>query len=461
MAQTYYEILGVANDASGGEISAAYESKLKAIQDSHTIDKNKLMVIKEVYQVLSNQTKRDMYDQSLLRAAQPKLRAAYTEVAAEPEPQQQHLAWIKWLLATLIILVLAFWWYSSKKKTVIVSKGPLIIASAYDQAMPDNAAAGKPQPIVAAAPITSGQERNAEQIFTELSVSIARINVSNASGKPVSVGSGVVIARDTVITNCHVTQGGNTFQVKIGNQNYSGQLELEDRDFDLCRLHVNGLSAPAVRLGQGQTLRSGQKVFAIGAPHGLDLTISDGIVSALREMPGGKVIQTTAPVSPGSSGGGLFDAYGNLVGIVTFQHSQGQNLNFAVPAEWINDMRQRTSNETVGTLTRPQAREVESSGNGNAGQSSQSGRSALEQRLLGKWDCHGSIHAVNMELNFRQNGQVITRREGKEFGGTWTLRNKTLRLVSADALEGDLDDFSDSRFIVNFGQGYRMVCERK
>jgi serine protease Do len=451
MAQSWYEILGVANDASEADIRAAYESKLKAIQESPAIDKNQLMVLKEVYQALSNPTRRAMYEQSLLRAAQPKLRAAYTESEATPA---SHLAWIKWLLVILIILVLGFWWYSSRKKPPIVTQPPVVVSSGTDQqAMPENAAQEKPQqPMLAVAPINSGQERNAEQIFTELSVSIARINVSNASGRPVSIGSGVVIAREKVITNCHVTQGGDTIQVKIDKQSYSGRVELEDRDFDLCRLHVAGLNAPAVRLGQGQNLRSGQKVFAIGAPHGLDLTISDGIVSALREMPGGKVIQTTAPVSPGSSGGGLFDTLGNLVGVVTFQHSKGQNLNFAVPAEWINEMRQRTSNHTVGTLTRPQGPEA-GSGQDNA--------SAPEQRILGQWDCRGSIHTVNMELHFRSNGQVITRRNGKEFGGNYTLRNKTLRLTSADVLEGNLEDFRDSRFIVNFGQGYRMVCDRK
>ena len=84
-------------------------------------------------------------------------------------------------------------------------------------------------------------------------------------------------------------------------------------------------------------------MFAIGSPQGLELTISDGIVSGMRDLPQGRVIQTTAPISPGSSGGPLFDAYGRLVGIMTFQHRSGQNLNFAVPADWIADMRSRSA----------------------------------------------------------------------------------------------------------------------
>ena len=90
-----------------------------------------------------------------------------------------------------------------------------------------------------------------------------------------------------------------------------------------------------------QYVRTGQKVFAIGAPQGLELTISEGIVSSLRETKLGTVIQTTAPISPGSSGGGLFNVSGQLIGITTFQSKTGQNLNFAVPADWIAQMEPR------------------------------------------------------------------------------------------------------------------------
>lgn len=79
-----------------------------------------------------------------------------------------------------------------------------------------------------------------------------------------------------------------------------------------------GLDAPAAVLGRVANLRVGQKVDAIGSPRGLDLTLSDGLVSSLRETPDGPQIQTSAPISPGSSGGGLFTEDGQLVGIVTY-----------------------------------------------------------------------------------------------------------------------------------------------
>jgi serine protease Do len=80
-------------------------------------------------------------------------------------------------------------------------------------------------------------------------------------------------------------------------------------------------------------LEIGEKLYSIGAPLGLELTLSDGLLSAKRALSGSHLIQTTAPISPGSSGGGLFDAYGNLVGITTFLLKNSENLNFAIAAQ--------------------------------------------------------------------------------------------------------------------------------
>ncbi len=84
-------------------------------------------------------------------------------------------------------------------------------------------------------------------------------------------------------------------------------------------------------------LKVGEPLYTLGAPSGLDLTLANGILSALREDAGVRYVQTTAPISPGSSGGGLFDARGNLVGITTLvfvgKEHLNQSLNFAIAAE--------------------------------------------------------------------------------------------------------------------------------
>jgi S1-C subfamily serine protease len=81
------------------------------------------------------------------------------------------------------------------------------------------------------------------------------------------------------------------------------------------------------------TIEIGEEAYSVGAPKGLDLTIANGIVSGKRSLKGINYLQTTAPISPGSSGGGLFDATGKLIGITTMYLAEAQNLNFAIAAE--------------------------------------------------------------------------------------------------------------------------------
>ena len=93
-----------------------------------------------------------------------------------------------------------------------------------------------------------------------------------------------------------------------------------------------------LNLGQNAGLKVGDPVYAVGAPQGLELSLSDGIVAQLRGEPS-PLIQTTAAISAGSSGGGLFDKEGLLVGLTTFYLEGGQSLNFAMPVEWICEVK--------------------------------------------------------------------------------------------------------------------------
>ena len=156
----------------------------------------------------------------------------------------------------------------------------------------------------------------------------------DAKGKVAAFGSGVVIAPGQVITNRHVIEEGVSFRVEHGGKKWTAKLVRVDPDHDLAELAVAGLNAPAVTVRDSSKLAVGEKVYAIGAPEGLELTISEGLISGLRDFDKGRVIQTSAAISPGSSGGGLFDAQGRLVGITTFYLKEGQSLNFALPAEW-------------------------------------------------------------------------------------------------------------------------------
>jgi S1-C subfamily serine protease len=280
---------------------------------------------------------RAAYDAKLITMAEKaaaKQLAQSPDLVLEPDEEEAPPAWKNKYVLTggaLLIAFLAFWMMRSPPKP------PAQIVAQRELRPP---AESRPAVPAAEAPLVA---RSAEELFSMLSRSTARITVHDVSGRAVGLGSGVVTGIGTVITNCHVATAGGSLTVKVGAEQFSASVEVADEEYDLCKLSVMGLTAPAVTIGTAESLKTGQKVYAIGSPQGLELTISDGIVSGMRNLPQGRVIQTTAPISPGSSGGPLFDAYGRLVGIMTFQHRSGQNLNFAVPADWIADMRSRSA----------------------------------------------------------------------------------------------------------------------
>jgi tetratricopeptide (TPR) repeat protein len=187
----------------------------------------------------------------------------------------------------------------------------------------------------------AAQTKTASEIFEEVSPSIVVVIAQNASDKSQSLGSGVMLENGLVATNCHVIKGANVIQVIHQDVRYSTFLKGADWNRDVCTLSVAGLKGHSVSLGSTRQLRVGEKVYAIGAPRGLELSFSDGLISSLRHVPGGEYLQITAPISPGSSGGGLFDDEGRLIGLPTFYYTQSQQLNFAVPVEWIKDLLNR------------------------------------------------------------------------------------------------------------------------
>jgi tetratricopeptide (TPR) repeat protein len=180
-----------------------------------------------------------------------------------------------------------------------------------------------------------------EQIFVQVSPSVVVVDILDAKGKSIGLGSGAVIGAGQVITNCHVAQKGKSLQVRQSGKIFKATLQYADPDRDLCQLSAPDLKAPPVALGTAKKLRVGQRVYAIGAPKGLELTLSDGLISSLRQYEGSQYIQTSAAISPGSSGGGLFDDQGRLIGITSFQFIEGQNLNFALPVDWIGELPKR------------------------------------------------------------------------------------------------------------------------
>ena len=183
---------------------------------------------------------------------------------------------------------------------------------------------------------------NIPDIVSRSSDAVVQIVVSDSLGQPTALGSGFVISQDgRIVTNYHVIKGAHTAIVKLTNGSFfpvDGVLAA-DPDKDLAILKVAGKNLPFLSLETSQ-LRVGDRVVAIGSPLGLDGTVSDGIVSAIREEDNKTWIQTTAPVSHGNSGGPLLDLKGNVTGVITWgvNLNLGQNLNFAVAANEVGTL---------------------------------------------------------------------------------------------------------------------------
>jgi tetratricopeptide (TPR) repeat protein len=195
--------------------------------------------------------------------------------------------------------------------------------------------------LLAAIASSTVHAKTASEIYEQAAKSTVVVGNFDAKGKQQSMGSGVVMPDGDVVTNCHVVKGASRLTVRVGQTERPATLRYSDWDRDVCALSSTGLNAPSATVGSSKTLKVGAKVYAIGAPKGLELTLSDGIVSSLRDLDGGRYIQTTAAISPGSSGGGLYDDNGALVGLTTFYFTEGQNLNFAVPIDWVKELPKR------------------------------------------------------------------------------------------------------------------------
>ena len=162
-------------------------------------------------------------------------------------------------------------------------------------------------------------------------------------GEFLKLGSGFFISQNgDIITNYHVLQGASSAEIKTADEKTYPitYIVAGDEQNDIIRLSVNIPSQYVYPLSLSKTIPEvGERIIVYGSPLGLENTVSDGIVSAIRDIPDyGRIIQITAPISPGSSGSPVLNMKGEVIGIATFQFIEGQNLNFAIPSERIANL---------------------------------------------------------------------------------------------------------------------------
>jgi serine protease Do len=168
------------------------------------------------------------------------------------------------------------------------------------------------------------------------------------------VGTGFVIdPAGVVVTNLHVVAAMDVIRVKLldGTTIAVDEIVAFDPEHDLALLRVaRPTPLPALPLGDSAQVAAGDPVLAIGNPLGvLDYTVSDGLISSVRQLaPGLTLLQISAPISQGSSGGPLFNAAGEVIGVSTAVFTEGQNLNFGVPSNDVAALAKRPRPMAVG-----------------------------------------------------------------------------------------------------------------
>ena len=206
--------------------------------------------------------------------------------------------------------------------------------------------------IVVAAPLAAISQE-AEFVFARSNRSIAVIHTD--AGRQGSAVAYLEFEDGTgFLTNCHVLKDATAFTVSRNGKRAPGTLLAGRPEDDLCMVDAP-LRLPAVDTRNFFTLRVGEKLYAIGAPNGLELSISEGILSQLRGqliLGQALLVQTTTAISPGSSGGGLFDAQGRLVGITSFHFKESQSLNFAVATNMANSLFSHGTVDSLDALNR-------------------------------------------------------------------------------------------------------------
>jgi len=180
-----------------------------------------------------------------------------------------------------------------------------------------------------------------QQIAQKAFRSTVLLVMEDAKGQPLSFGSGFFVGHQQIATNLHVVEGAARGYAKLVSTETKFNIEgytAIDTQRDLKILRVAAHCTMAMSLGNSHFTQVGEAVYAVSNPRGLERTFSEGIISSIRPVGNDKLIQITAPLSPGSSGGPVLNRRGQVIGVSVFTIRDGQNLNFAIPSNYLKTL---------------------------------------------------------------------------------------------------------------------------
>ena len=185
---------------------------------------------------------------------------------------------------------------------------------------------------------SSAHAQTAQEIAKKAFGSTVLLVMDDANGQPLSLGTGFFVRDGEIASNLHVVEGAARGYAKLVGQKTKYDIEgitAVDAERDLIVLKISASRSQALPLGSSDAVQVGESVFAVGNPQGLEGTFSQGIVSSIREVGSDKLLQITAPISPGSSGGPVLNGKGEVIGVSVATFRGGQNLNFAIPSDYL------------------------------------------------------------------------------------------------------------------------------
>lgn len=179
----------------------------------------------------------------------------------------------------------------------------------------------------------------------------AIVRIENSMGAQLGVGTGFIVTPGgRIATNLHVIAGGGDLQVKLadGSEHKVTGVVAFDMGRDLAIIEIDApTKMPTVRIGNSDKVSPGDSVVAIGNPMRFDFTVSDGLISSVRPVEDDVILQISAPISQGSSGGPLFNSFGEVIGVATMVSARGQNLNFGVPINYLRPLLRKKGSESM------------------------------------------------------------------------------------------------------------------
>ncbi len=192
--------------------------------------------------------------------------------------------------------------------------------------------------VTSSAPILMGQTGDiASKVYQDASPSVFLISVRDSTGSPVSIATAFLIKTNLLITNLHAVTGGTVY-LEQGGLRVPGTIEARDPANDLALIKVN-IDISAKPLSFAANAPSvGDTVMIISNPEGLERSLTTGIVSGVRELNARKLLQITAPIAPGSSGGPVLNSRSEAIGVTVSTIRDGQNLNFAIPVSEVRNL---------------------------------------------------------------------------------------------------------------------------